>query len=158
MALFTEAPRTGFRVFDESGRATIFSKQQPLDFCKRCNSHYSQKFCSRAPSRGNCGFTMHSEDLCKASTRCKTCRGPHRSDSRKFLARPNRLGAPSKEQLKTYRQAGEREFQAVARAKAIEACAEATQISAEISGNSRTEIIEVAASSVETSADDTRRL
>ncbi|KAI0999189.1 hypothetical protein K3495_g9008 [Podosphaera aphanis] len=34
--------------------------------------------------------------------------GPHRSDSVKCLARPNRVGAPTKGQLKIYRQTGDR--------------------------------------------------
>ena len=55
-----------------------------------------------------------------AATKCRNCGGPHRSDSRKCLARPTRSGAPTKEQLKTYRLAGEREYQALLRAKAAE--------------------------------------
>ncbi|KAI0994153.1 hypothetical protein K3495_g14030 [Podosphaera aphanis] len=45
------------------------------------------------------------------------CR-PHRSDSRSCLARPTRSGPVTKEQLVTSRQASQREFAAVARAKA----------------------------------------
>ncbi|POS84543.1 hypothetical protein EPUL_004323, partial [Erysiphe pulchra] len=60
MAYFTEAPRPGFRVFDESGIM------------------------------------------------------------RKCLARPTRNGQPTKEQLKTFQKVDEREFQALARAKAAE--------------------------------------
>ncbi|KHJ33227.1 putative eka-like protein [Erysiphe necator] len=63
---------------------------------------------------------MHTEDMYMAATKCRNCGGPHRSDSRRCLARPTRSGTPTKEQLKTYRQAGEREFQAVARAKEAE--------------------------------------
>lgn len=55
-----------------------------------------------------------------AVTKCRNCRGPHRSNSRRCLARPTRSGGPTKEQLKTSRQAGEREFQALLRAKAAE--------------------------------------
>lgn len=120
MAFFPKAPRGTFKVFDESGIARSFKKQQPLEFCKRCNGHHSIKNCSRAPSCGNCGSTNHTEDLCMAATKCRNCGGPHRSDSRRCLARPTRSGAPTKEQLKTYRQAGEREFQAVLRAKVAE--------------------------------------
>ena len=36
------------------------------------------------------------------------------------MARPTKSGAPTNEQLKTYRQAGEREFQALARAREAE--------------------------------------
>ena len=63
---------------------------------------------------------MHVKTDCKALTKCKNCGGPHRSDSHKFLARPTRSGGPTKEQLKTFRAVGEREYQAVVRAKAAE--------------------------------------
>ncbi|POS86059.1 hypothetical protein EPUL_003744, partial [Erysiphe pulchra] len=86
MAFFTKAPRPGFRVFDESGVMRTFKRQQSPGFCKRCNSHHPPKNCSRAPSCGNCGSTMHSEDLCMAQTRCKNCGGPHRSDKREYQA------------------------------------------------------------------------
>ncbi|KHJ32412.1 putative eka-like protein [Erysiphe necator] len=117
MALFAKAPRPGFRVFDDSGLIMIHKKKKPLEFCKRCNGHHPSKNCSRAPSCGNYGSTMHTEDICMAATKCRNCGGPHRSDSRRCLARPTRSGIPTKEQLKSYRQAGEREFQAFARAK-----------------------------------------
>ncbi|POS85814.1 hypothetical protein EPUL_001067 [Erysiphe pulchra] len=52
-------------------------------------------------------------DTCMAATICRNCGGPHRADSRRCLARPNRSGVPTKEQMKTYRQMGEREYQAV---------------------------------------------
>ncbi|KAI1005500.1 hypothetical protein K3495_g2710, partial [Podosphaera aphanis] len=120
LALFTKAPRPGFRVFDESGLSSIFKKQKPIEFCKRCNGHHAAKSCSRAPSCGNCGSTMHIEDKCMAATKCRNCGGPHRSESRKCLARPTRHGAPTREQLKIYRQAGDREFQAAIRARAAE--------------------------------------
>ncbi|KHJ30992.1 putative eka-like protein [Erysiphe necator] len=113
MAYFPTAPCISFRVFDESGIARKFKKQQPLEFCKRCNGHYPTKNCSRAPSCGNCGSTNHTEQLCMAATKCRNCGGPHRSDSRRCFGRPTRSGALTKEQLKTYRQAGEREYQAV---------------------------------------------
>ncbi|KHJ35095.1 putative eka-like protein [Erysiphe necator] len=120
MAFFTKAPRSGLRVFDESGKVTFFKKQKAIDFCKRCNGHHPSRNCSRAPSCGNCGSVMHTENDCKALTKCKNCGGPHRSDSHKCLARPTRSGGPTKEQLKTFRTVGEREYQAVARAKAAE--------------------------------------
>ncbi|KHJ31232.1 putative eka-like protein [Erysiphe necator] len=127
MAYFSKAPRTGFRVFDESGIARPFKKQQPIEFCKRCNGHHPTKNCSSAPSCGNCGSTNHSEELCMAATKCRNCGGPHRSDSRRCLARPIRLGAPTKEQMKTFRQVGEREYQAVLRAKAAEESANSAE-------------------------------
>ncbi|POS84279.1 hypothetical protein EPUL_003641 [Erysiphe pulchra] len=101
MAFFPKAPRISFKVFDESGIARPFKKQQPLEFFKRCNGHHSIKNRSRAPSCGNCGSTNHTEDLCMAATKCRNY-------------------APTKEQLKTYRKAGEREFQALLRAKVAE--------------------------------------
>ena len=121
LGLFTKAPRPGFRVFEESGLAKVFKKQGPIDFCKRCNGHYSSRNCSRAPSCGNCGSTMHAQEACQALTRCRNCGGPHRSDSHRCLARPTRSGSPTKDRLKIYRQAGDREYQAVIRAKAAEA-------------------------------------
>ncbi|KHJ33976.1 putative eka-like protein [Erysiphe necator] len=120
MAYFSKSPRAGFRVFDESGIARQFKKQKLLDFCTRCNGHHPEKNCSRAPSCGNCGSTNHSEEVCMATTKCRNCGGPHRSDSRRCLVRPTRSGAPTKEQMKTYRQAGERKYQAILRSKAAE--------------------------------------
>ncbi|POS83083.1 hypothetical protein EPUL_005064 [Erysiphe pulchra] len=120
LALFIRAPRPGFCVFDESGMNRIFKKQPLSDLCKRCNGHHSPKNYSRALSCGNCGSTMHSEDLCMALTKCSNYGCPHRSDSRKCLARPTCNGAPTKEQLKIFRQAGDRVYQAVVRAKAAE--------------------------------------
>ncbi|POS83235.1 hypothetical protein EPUL_006328, partial [Erysiphe pulchra] len=135
MAYFTKARRPGFRVFDESGLTRKLNKQQPINFCKRCNGHHSQKTCSRAPSCGNCGSKIHSEDMCMAFTKCINCGGPHRSDSRKCLARPTRNGQPTKEQLKAFQQAGDREFQAVARAKAAEAKADNIENNMETTNN-----------------------
>ncbi|KHJ33554.1 putative eka-like protein [Erysiphe necator] len=118
LALFTKTPKPGFRVFDESGISSIFKKQTPIEFCKRCNGHHSSKFCSRAPLCGNCGSTMHTQDVCMAATRCKNCEGPHWSDSPKCLARSTRQGAPTKQQLKVYHQAGDHEFQTAIRSRA----------------------------------------
>ncbi|KHJ33870.1 putative eka-like protein [Erysiphe necator] len=120
MAFFSKAPRCGFRVFDESGIARPFKKQQSLEFCKRCNGHHPAKNCSRAPLFGNCGSTNHATDNFLAATKCRNCGGPNRSDSRKCLARPTRSGASTKEQMRIYRHAGDREHQAVLRARAAE--------------------------------------
>lgn len=49
IAYFEKAPRSGFRVFDESGVVRAFKKQQIRIFCKRCNGHHCPKNCSRAP-------------------------------------------------------------------------------------------------------------
>ena len=65
-----------------------------------------------------------------AITKCKNCGGPHRSDSRKCLARPTGSGPPTKEQLKAFRRAGDREYQAMVRAKAAEERAEIVENSA----------------------------
>ncbi|KHJ34673.1 putative eka-like protein [Erysiphe necator] len=88
------------------------------------------------------------------------CGGPHRSDSRKCLARPTRNGAPTKEQLKSIRLAGDRKFQAVLRAKAAEERASVLE------GNSDEEPIQpevvdmenTQASSVEDTVGDAMRL
>ncbi|POS84361.1 hypothetical protein EPUL_004953 [Erysiphe pulchra] len=107
IAYFDKAPRPGFRVFDESGKATVFKKQKAIDFCKRCNVYRPTRYCFRAPSCGNCGSYMHLQNDCKAFTKCKNCGGPHRSDSHKCLARSSRYGGPTKEQLKSFRIIGE---------------------------------------------------
>ncbi|KHJ34606.1 putative eka-like protein [Erysiphe necator] len=162
MAFFEKAPRSGFRVFDESGVARTFKKQQPLEFCKRCNGHHPAKNCSRAPSCGNCGSTNHATEICMAATKCRNCGGPHRSDSRKYLARPTRSGAPTKEQLRIYRQAGDREYQAVLRARAAEEIAATANCNIDLTNSQPSEgdIItdNIQASPVEDSTDDARRL
>jgi hypothetical protein len=98
------------------------------------------KNCSRAPSCWNCGSTNHSEDICIAATKCRNCGGPHRSDSRRCLARPTRLGAPTKDQMKTYRQAREREFQAVLRARAAEENAAIDNVNIDITSSQCSEL------------------
>lgn len=45
-----------------------------------------------------------------AATKYRNCGDPHRAGSRRCLARPTRSGVPTKEQMKTYRQTGEREY------------------------------------------------
>ncbi|KAI0993503.1 hypothetical protein K3495_g14682 [Podosphaera aphanis] len=75
---------------------------------------------------------MHSSAECKAPSKCRNCGGPHRSDSRSCLARPTRSGPVTKEQLITIRQASQREFAAVARAKAAVKRAEAAAIAAAV--------------------------
>ncbi|KHJ30668.1 putative eka-like protein [Erysiphe necator] len=141
MAYFTKAPSSAFRVLDESGIARRFKKQQPLDFCKRCNGHHPTKNCSRAPSCRNCGSTNHTEDLCMAATKCRNFGGPHRSDSHRCLAHQTRSGEPTKQQLKTFRQVGEREYQAVLRVKAAEeSAASAEKTNIELTSSQETEI------------------
>ncbi|KHJ33261.1 putative eka-like protein [Erysiphe necator] len=127
MAFFSKAPRAGFKVFDESRIGRPFKKQRPLEFCKRCNDCYPSKTCSRAPSCGNYGSTNNSEDICMATTKYRNRVGHHRSDSRRCLARPTGLGVPTEEQMKTYRQAGERKFQAVLRDRTPEENAAANE-------------------------------
>ncbi|KHJ31845.1 putative eka-like protein [Erysiphe necator] len=61
---------------------------------------------------------MHSINECKAPTKCRNCGDPHRSDSRNCLAHPPRPGPVSKDQLKTIRQMGQREYHNKARAGA----------------------------------------
>ncbi|POS82948.1 hypothetical protein EPUL_005815 [Erysiphe pulchra] len=100
-----------------------------------------------APSCANCGSDNHTVDICMAENKCRNCDGPHRAESRRYLARPTRFGAPPKEQLKTYRQLGEREYQAVQRARIAEEKAGSIDrinidpICSQVSGDSmRTEI------------------
>ncbi|KHJ31470.1 putative eka-like protein [Erysiphe necator] len=159
MAYFSKAPRPGFRVFDESGIVKKFKKRKPLDFCKRCNGHHSPKNCSKAPSCDNCGSNMHTEDLYMASTKCENCGGPHRSDSYKCLARPTRAGKPTKEQLKIFRQAGDREYQAIVRAQIAEERAATIESDMDIVIKSQSENVATEnsqASSVESSTEDAR--
>ncbi|KHJ30221.1 putative eka-like protein [Erysiphe necator] len=145
-ALFSEAPRCGFRVFDESGITKIFKKKLPIEFFIRCNGHHNIRNCSRASSCGNCGSTMRAQDMCKALTKCRNCGGPHRSDCHRCLARPTRYSKPTKEQLDAYRRAGDREYQAAIRANAAEAraaIAENTEGANETSSRGQETIISV---------------
>ena len=92
--------------------------------------------------------------------KCRNCGGPHRSDSLRCLAQPTRAGAPTKEQLRTFRQAGEREFHAVARAKAAEGKAAAVEVNIELT-SSQPDVLPNStsqASSVDTPAGDAMRL
>ncbi|KHJ30326.1 putative eka-like protein [Erysiphe necator] len=123
------APKPGFRLFDDSGRATPLKPRQSKLNCKRCLGFHSTGCCSRAPACGRCGSIMHLEEECKALTKCRNCGGPHRSDSRKCLARPTKAGKPTKEQLQVIRIAGQREFDAVNRARAAVDRAKAACIS-----------------------------
>ena len=95
-----------------------------------------------------------------ALTSCRNCGGPHRSDSRKCLARPTRQGAPTKEQLKTFRQAGDREYQAVVRAKAAEDRALAAEESSETVLSQPEAMVSenIQASPVEVMSEDAMRL
>ncbi|KAI0991904.1 hypothetical protein K3495_g16283, partial [Podosphaera aphanis] len=119
------APRPGFRLFDDSGIALRHQPKRTVQQCKRCLEFHGTRGCSRAPACWNCSSKMHSTAECKAHTKCRNCGGPHRSDSRSCLARPTRSGPVTKEQLATIRQASQREFAAVARAKAAVRRAEA---------------------------------
>ena len=104
---------------------------------------------------------MHAQEACQALTRCRNCGGPHRSDSHRCLARPTRSGSPTKEQLKIYRQAGDREYQAVIRAKAAEARAATAEQAANVAYSSQTlEAVanETQGSPADTSTDDSMRL
>ncbi|KHJ30082.1 putative eka-like protein [Erysiphe necator] len=120
MAFFTKASRSGFRVFDESGKVTISKEQKAIYYRKRCIGYHPSRNCSLGLSCGNFGSAMHNENDCKTLKKCKNRGGPHRSDSHKYLARATRSGGPTNEQLKTFCTVGERENQAVAREKAAE--------------------------------------
>lgn len=123
-----KAPKAGFRLFDDSGRAYNINPRKNNANCKRCLGFHSTGSCSRAPACGRCGSKMHMEKMCQAPVKCRNCGGPHRSDSRSCLARPSRAGAPTKEQLQVIRNAGQREYEAVNRAKAAADKARATSI------------------------------
>lgn len=56
-----------------------------------------------------------------SATKCRDSGGPYRLDSRSCLARPTRSSKPTKEQLKPYRKASDREYQVVVRANAAKA-------------------------------------
>ena len=60
---------------------------------------------------------MHSEEECKALTKCRNCGGPHRSDFQDCLARPSKNGPVTKEQLAFIRQVEQGKFAEVARAR-----------------------------------------
>lgn len=121
------SPKPGFRLFDDSGVATIQRNRPAIQQCRRCLGFHATRGCSRAPACWNCGSTMHSLFDCKAASKCRNCGSPHQSGSRDCLARPNRSGPATREQLVTIRQAGQREYQAVARAKAATAAARSTR-------------------------------
>lgn len=96
-----------------------------------------------------------------ALTKCRNCGGPHRSDSYKCLARPTRSGPPTREQLKVFRKAGDREYQAIVRAKVAEDRAAEIQESVEtphVDQTQSTEDERILASPVEVSTDDAMRL
>ncbi|KAI1002490.1 hypothetical protein K3495_g5711 [Podosphaera aphanis] len=126
------APRPGFRLLDDSGVTVRHQPQRTVQQCKRCLEFHGTRGCSRAPACWNCSSKMHSTAECKDHTKCRNCGGPHRSDSRSCLARPTRSGPVTKEQLVTIRQASQREFAAVARAKAAVRRAEAAAITAAV--------------------------
>ncbi|KHJ35698.1 putative eka-like protein [Erysiphe necator] len=126
-----QAPRPGFRLFDESGVAVLYKPRRSIQQCKRCYGFHATHGCSRAPACENCSSTMHSINECKAPSKCRNCGGPHRSDSRNCLARPSRSGPASKDQLKTIRQMGQREYHAKARAEAAVIRAEVATTSVE---------------------------
>ena len=126
------APRPGFRLFDDSGVAVRHQPQRTVQQCKRCLEFHGTRGCSRAPACWNCASKMHTSAECRAHTKCRNCGGPHCSDSRSCLARPTRSGPVTKEQLVTIRQASQREFAAVARAKAAVRRAEAAAIAAAV--------------------------
>lgn len=62
--------------FDESRMARSYKRQQPIEFCKRCNGYYSVASYSRAPSCSNCGSKMHAQESCQALTKCSNYEGP----------------------------------------------------------------------------------
>ncbi|KAI0994289.1 hypothetical protein K3495_g13893, partial [Podosphaera aphanis] len=109
IALFPResAPRPGFKLFFESGRATIFQPRRSIEQCKRCLDYYATRGCSRAPACWNCGSKMHSE---------------------RESARPPQDAETVVDH--TDQKAGIREYAAVARVKAAAERAEITPIAA----------------------------
>ncbi|CCU83143.1 TE1a [Blumeria hordei DH14] len=161
VALFDKAttPRPGFRLFDDSGIAVRHQSRQGINQCKRCLQFHGTvtvsrdkrwgnyvgpigipavtgtRGCSRAPACWNCSSTVHSTAECKAHTKCRNCGGPHRSDSRDCLAHPTNSGMASKDNLQAIRQASQRDFAAVTRAKAAVRRAEAAMTAAAEASN-----------------------
>ncbi|CCU82935.1 EKA-like protein [Blumeria hordei DH14] len=74
-------PKPGFRLFDDSGIATIQRTRPLIQQCRRCLGFHATRGCSRAPACWNCGSTMHSAFECKAAAKCRNCGGPHQSGS-----------------------------------------------------------------------------
>ena len=132
MTLFPrdDAPRAGFRLFDDSDMATIHKTRRPIEQCKRCLGFHATCDCSRAPAYWNCGSNVHSEVECKALTKCRDCGGPYRSDSRACQVRPKKSGPVTKEQLAWIRHIEQGEFAKVARARATAKKAEEAIIAA----------------------------
>lgn len=138
---FSKAPRVGFRIFDVSGIVRPLKKQQPLELYNLCNGHHPTISCSRAPSYGNCHLSSHTEEICMAATKCKNSGSPRSLDSRRFLAHPTRSGAPTKEKMMTYRQAGEKVYIAVLRAKtAEESAASAENVNIDLTRSQESDI------------------
>ena len=92
VALFPpdSAPCAGFRILEECGMATMLQLRQRIKQCYRCLGFHHTRVYSRASACWNCGSIMHSEEECKASTRCRNCGGPHLSDPQDFQARTNK--------------------------------------------------------------------
>lgn len=84
-----------------------------------CLGFHATCGCSRAPICLNSGSTMHSEEDCKTSTRCRSCGGPHRLFSRDCRARLNKFGPVDKKQPEAIRQAEHIFYAQVACAKAV---------------------------------------
>ncbi|KAI0993655.1 hypothetical protein K3495_g14529 [Podosphaera aphanis] len=70
IALFPResTPRPVFKLFFESGRATVFQPRRSIEQCKRCLDYHATRGCSRAPAPAcwNSGSKMHSERECEA--------------------------------------------------------------------------------------------
>ncbi|KHJ30226.1 putative eka-like protein [Erysiphe necator] len=127
-----QAPRPGFLLFDESGVVVLYKPRKSIQQCGRCLGFHTTRGCPRAPACENCSSTMNFINECKAPTKCRNCGSSHRSDNRNFLARPSRSGPVSKDQLRTIRKMGQREYHAKARAKTAGIRAEVAATSIEI--------------------------
>ncbi|POS86625.1 hypothetical protein EPUL_003798 [Erysiphe pulchra] len=146
MAFFSKLPRKGFRVFDESGIAQQFKKQKPLEFCIRFNGlilkrtapgHRRMEIVALPTTPKNSAWLLPSTEIVEA-----------------------RIALT---QIKTYRQAGEREYQAVILAKAAEeSAAPVDKLNSDLASSQISEvdvdIDNIPASSVENSTGGALRL
>ncbi|KAI0997406.1 hypothetical protein K3495_g10778, partial [Podosphaera aphanis] len=87
----SRSPKLGERLFEESGRLTIFHRKPRIAQCDRCWGYHSTKICSRAERCTRCSLLEHKLDACKQEiSRCMNYHGPHRADDPNCMARPDR--------------------------------------------------------------------
>ncbi|KAI1002400.1 hypothetical protein K3495_g5800 [Podosphaera aphanis] len=87
----SSSPKLGERLFEESGRLTIFHRKPRIAQCNRYWGYHPTKICSRAERYTRCGSLKQKLDACKQEiSRCINCHGPHRADDPSYMARPDR--------------------------------------------------------------------